>query len=98
MGRIGAFELILIFAIALVVFGPSKLPQLGNALGSAIKEFRKGANDISKDLSLSEQPAPQQPVYAEAQSAPQPTAQSVSHQPPVRSEAVTGEQEQPSEK
>lgn len=52
-GRIGAGELILILAIALVVFGPSKLPQVGQALGKAISEFKNATNNITKDLDTS---------------------------------------------
>jgi len=38
-------EMIIILVIALVVVGPSKLPQLGQALGSSIKSFKKGMNE-----------------------------------------------------
>ena len=48
-GRIGAPELILILAIALVIFGPSKLPQIGKALGRGIGEFRAHAKKITED-------------------------------------------------
>jgi len=51
MSRFGPFELILILCIALVVFGPSKLPQVGRSLGQAIKEFKKGTSDIRKEIS-----------------------------------------------
>lgn len=50
MSRLGPFELILILCIALVVFGPSKLPQVGRSLGQAIKEFKKGTSDIRKEI------------------------------------------------
>lgn len=49
-GRLGPFELILILCIALVIFGPSKLPEIGKSLGKAIKEFKGHANDIAKDI------------------------------------------------
>lgn len=49
-GRLGPFELILILLIALVIFGPSKLPQVGRALGQAIQEFKKGTADVKKEL------------------------------------------------
>ncbi|MGL5150219.1 MAG: twin-arginine translocase TatA/TatE family subunit [Clostridium sp.] len=49
-GKIGAGELILILAIALVIFGPSKLPQIGKSVGQAIKEFRKGATQAQKEI------------------------------------------------
>ena len=41
-GRLGAPELILILLIALLIFGPRKLPEIGRAIGKAIKEFRTG--------------------------------------------------------
>ncbi len=44
MSRLGPMELVLILAIALVVFGPSKLPGVGKALGKAIHEFKSSVN------------------------------------------------------
>ncbi len=43
-GRLGAGELILVLAIALVIFGPSKLPEIGKAFGKSIKEFKDSVN------------------------------------------------------
>ncbi|WP_026477212.1 twin-arginine translocase TatA/TatE family subunit [Alkaliphilus transvaalensis] len=43
-GRLGTTELILILGIALVVFGPSKLPEIGKAFGKGIKEFKQHSN------------------------------------------------------
>ncbi|MFA9422976.1 MAG: twin-arginine translocase TatA/TatE family subunit [Sedimentibacter sp.] len=50
MGRIGAPELVLILGIALVIFGPSKLPEIGKSLGSAIGEFKSHSNKATQDL------------------------------------------------
>ena len=44
---IGFPELLLILGIALLIFGPRKLPELGSALGRTIKEFRKGMKEAS---------------------------------------------------
>jgi sec-independent protein translocase protein TatA len=44
-GSLGMPELIVIFVIALIVFGPSKLPDLGKSLGEAIRGFKKAVND-----------------------------------------------------
>ena len=44
MFHLGASELILILVIALVVFGPGKLPEVGKAIGKAFKEFRQATN------------------------------------------------------
>lgn len=49
-GRIGMGELLLIFGIVLIVFGPSKLPSLAKSMGQAIGEFKKGAKEASKEL------------------------------------------------
>lgn len=49
-GRLGPVELILILCIALVIFGPSKLPQVGRSLGQAIQEFKKGSSDVKKEI------------------------------------------------
>ena len=51
-GRLGAPELILILAIALIIFGPSKLPEIGKSLGKALGEFKGHANKITEDLDM----------------------------------------------
>lgn len=43
--NLGATELLLILGIALLLFGPSKLPGLGKSLGEAIRGFKKGLNE-----------------------------------------------------
>lgn len=48
-GRLGMPELILILAIALVIFGPSKLPEIGKSLGKALREFKAGADKDSNE-------------------------------------------------
>ncbi len=45
-GSIGPAELILIFVIALLVFGPKKLPEIGRSVGKAIREFKKTSDEI----------------------------------------------------
>lgn len=49
MSKLGAGELILIFALALIIFGPSKLPELATSMGEAIKEFRNAASGKNDD-------------------------------------------------
>lgn len=43
-------ELILILGIALVVFGPAKLPEIGKALGKSLREFKSATNNITEDV------------------------------------------------
>jgi len=54
MFGLGVPELMVILVIALVIFGPSKLPQIGSGLGKAIRDFKKGVtggedDDANKD-------------------------------------------------
>lgn len=44
MFGLGLQELLVILVIALVIFGPSKLPQIGSGLGKAIRDFKKGVS------------------------------------------------------
>jgi sec-independent protein translocase protein TatA len=47
--NIGVPGLILILVIALIIFGPAKLPELGRAVGSTLKEFKKSTRDLVAD-------------------------------------------------
>jgi sec-independent protein translocase protein TatA len=49
LGSLGAPELIVICLVGLIVFGPSKLPELGKALGEAIRGFKKAINETEKN-------------------------------------------------
>ena len=57
IGNIGAPELIIIAVIALVIFGPGKLPDVAQALGRSVREFRKAASDVTEATRL-DAPAP----------------------------------------
>lgn len=50
MFGIGMQELVVIFFIALLIFGASRLPEIGKSLGKAIKEFRKAGKEIKNDI------------------------------------------------
>jgi TatA/E family protein of Tat protein translocase len=49
-GSVGMPELILIFVVALLVFGPKKLPELGKSLGRGLAEFKKASEDLKKTI------------------------------------------------
>lgn len=50
MGPLGIQEIVLIFVIALIVFGPKKLPELGRSIGKALGELRRASNDIKRSI------------------------------------------------
>jgi sec-independent protein translocase protein TatA len=66
LSNISFGEFLLIAVVALVLFGPKKLPEIGRALGKAIQEIKNGAREIMED-----KPAPiEKPFAQEAQTAP----------------------------
>jgi sec-independent protein translocase protein TatA len=50
LGSIGMTELIVIFVIALIVFGPRRLPELGRSLGRSITEFKRATNELTSTV------------------------------------------------
>jgi sec-independent protein translocase protein TatA len=48
MGSLGMQEIIIIFVLALIVFGPRKLPELGKTLGKGLAEFKKASNELKQ--------------------------------------------------
>jgi len=50
MGSIGMPEMLVILVIALIIFGPRKLPELGKSLGRSLAEFKRASNDLKSTL------------------------------------------------
>lgn len=48
--KLGFSEIALIVIVALLIFGPSKLPQLGKSVGDTIREFKKSMKSVSDDV------------------------------------------------
>jgi len=59
MGSIGFPEMMGIMVIALIIFGPKKLPQIGRSLGAALRELRKASQELTNSInaSLEDEPA-----------------------------------------
>jgi len=51
--QIGMPELIIILVVALIIFGPKRLPQVGKSLGKTLAEFRRSSRDITEDVTAS---------------------------------------------
>jgi sec-independent protein translocase protein TatA len=49
-GSLGFPELLLIFGVALLIFGPKKMPEIGRSVGKALGEFRRATNDLKSTL------------------------------------------------
>jgi len=50
VGNLGFSEVLVILIVALVVFGPEKLPQLGRSLGQAMREFRRATQSLTEEV------------------------------------------------
>lgn len=70
MPNIGPLEIGIVLVIALIVFGPKKLPELGKSLGKGIREFKGSIGGDSDEVEP--QPVIAQPVTAPAQTVPAP--------------------------
>jgi sec-independent protein translocase protein TatA len=80
-GSIGMPELIIIFVIALIIFGPKKLPELGRSLGRSLNEFKRASNELrstlDEEIRLEErraQPAVPAPASTDPADLPSPAA------------------------
>lgn len=58
MFGLGFSELVIVLIVALIVFGPGKLPQVGKALGKGISEFRRAAKGLADDEDDTDPPDP----------------------------------------
>jgi TatA/E family protein of Tat protein translocase len=53
--KIGMPELAVIFGVALLVFGPSKLPDIGRAMGKGLREFKNATTEITQSINEAEE-------------------------------------------
>ena len=75
LGSIGMPELLIIFVIALIIFGPRKLPELGRSLGKSLGEFKRASNDLRNTL--------EEEIHVEEQTRPEPPASTRAAAPPA---------------
>ena len=85
MFGIGGPELVFIFILALLIFGPKKLPQIGRTIGKGMAEFRRASTELQRAVNNEIEPPPAQPAWraaAEPQAA-QPTLAALSGSAPA---------------
>ncbi len=74
---VGLPEIIIVLVIALVIFGPKRLPELGKSLGSGMKSFKESVTHDDDDKKLSKAETKAEPVHAEkSEKTPAPGGQS----------------------
>ncbi|MEO8257793.1 MAG: TatA/E family twin arginine-targeting protein translocase [Acidobacteriota bacterium] len=76
LGSIGMPELIIIFVIALIIFGPRKLPELGRSLGKSLAEFKRASNELRNTLEEEIRLEEQKPKVEEPRTEPPPSVES----------------------
>jgi TatA/E family protein of Tat protein translocase len=87
-GSIGMPELIIILVIALIIFGPRKLPELGKSLGRSLNEFKRASTDLQntleQEIRLEEQKERQTKDQDTIDATPQPDAGTVARNADAR--------------
>ena len=84
------YELVIVLVIALIIFGPKRLPELGSSLGRGIREFRKATNELQDSIKTegTEALPPEQPHYTASDyvASPRTNAATAAHKAPASAE------------
>ena len=77
-GMLGGWEIILVLAVVLILFGAKKLPELAKGLGTGIKEFKKATREVTEEIQNAADDTPQRalPPQNQSQSPSQTVSQS----------------------
>lgn len=70
IGPLGIWELLIVLVVVLVIFGPSRLPQMAKGIGQSVREFRKGIKDMKDEFVSEADASPKESATAEETKAP----------------------------
>jgi sec-independent protein translocase protein TatA len=96
-GSLGMPEILFILVLALLIFGPKRLPELGRTLGKGLREFRRATTDLKRTVESemeAAEAAPARPVEA-VKPAPEPVAATAAGAVPRATEATEAAVETP---
>jgi TatA/E family protein of Tat protein translocase len=87
MGPLGWTEMVVIFFVALVVFGPKRLPELGKTLGKGLREFKKASDELKSNWheQLREIEAPVRKTFEEAKAEVEEVSAKIAEEKPAES-------------
>ena len=92
-GSLGFPEILFILVLALLIFGPRRLPEVGRTIGKGLSEFRRATNDLKRsietEISIEEPPRRPTPVPPSTAGAP-PPAEEPAPPPAAKPEAADG--------
>jgi sec-independent protein translocase protein TatA len=80
-GMLGGWEIILILAVVLILFGAKKLPELAKGLGTGIKEFKKATREVTEEIQNAADDTPQRTLPPQSPSQPSQTVSQSPNQP-----------------
>ena len=78
---LGFGEMLLIFAVLLMLFGAKRLPEVAAGMGKGIRDFKRSLNGLDEDLTQVAPAQPQQQQHLQAQAQPAPAPQAAPQQP-----------------
>lgn len=98
MGSIGFPEMVFIFVLALLIFGPKKLPELGRSLGKGISEFRRASSELRNSLeremhNIEQETKVEEPVQTAAKDSTESSDTSTVEQGAYKSADYSGERQ-----
>lgn len=84
LGSIGAPEMIFIVGLALLIFGPKKIPEIARSLGKGVREFKQGTSGLMSNLNeeINKTPEPKPPAQPPAEEKTKALETSPVHEPP----------------